>query len=112
MAYDRQSQSQPPVSAGAYRIGLLEAVEDEGEEVRPDASSGVAYLDFDVSFDLPQSDPDLATLRRKLDCVGEKVPHHLLQAVRISRRFVGEPVPIGEQRDPPGIPGPSHRGHP
>jgi hypothetical protein len=82
--YDRKSQSKAGSAPRPGGILLPEAVEDVGEELGLDPDASVGHRDLDVRVHALQQDLDPAIPPGELDCVGQEVPHHLLQPVRVA----------------------------
>src|SRR5438093_1432400 len=80
VADDGQPESEAAVEPGRTAVGLLEPLEDVGQEGRADALPGVAHRDLDVGVDPFQHDLHAPALRRELDGVREQVPDDLLEA--------------------------------
>ena len=83
---DGQPQPQPAVAAGGGGVGLPEAVEHVGRKSGAMPSPLSVTLTSTVRIDAaPDSDLNPAAVRRELDGVGQQVPEHLLQPVRVAR---------------------------
>ena len=85
MAADRQPEAEPAVRPRERAVGLAEALEEVGQELRRDAFPGVADADLDLRVDALQPHLDAAAAGRELDRVRQQVPDHLLQPLRIAR---------------------------
>ena len=62
LAHEGEPQSEPRLRSAARALGLAKALEDVGQELRWDATAGVAHRDVDLVADAPDRNPD-ATLR-------------------------------------------------
>ena len=89
MADDGQAQAEPAIATRRGAIGLPESVEDVRQKLRIDALPRISYRDFDAGVHAFEGDRDSAALWRKLDGIGEYVPHDLLQPVRVSGNETG-----------------------
>ena len=85
MSHDREPEAEAAMTPRRGRVGLPEALEHVGQQLRTDAPAVVADLDRDEPALAHDVHLDPAARFSELDRVGDQVPHHLLQAVRITR---------------------------
>src|SRR5438876_341233 len=110
-ADERVAEAQAAERPRARSVGLPEALEEVGEKLGRDAPARVANRELEVGVHAAlQPDVDAPALGRELDRVGEEVPHHLLQPLRISpdqldpRIEAGhDPDVLGRSRRPHGL---------
>src|SRR5439155_15189910 len=88
--------------------GLPEPLEEMGQEPGRDPPARVADRQLEVGVHALERDIDAPALGRELDRVGEQVPHHLLQPLRIAPDHVD---PWLEPCLDPDVPGRSRRSH-
>jgi len=108
MADDGEAEAEATVLPARRGVGLAEALEDVGEELRLDPHPGVGDDDLDVRVDPRDEHLDLPPLGGELDGVGEQVPDHLLEAVGVASdrpQRVEDPL----QADPLGLGGGADR---
>ena len=84
VAHDGESEAQASLHARAGAVRLAEAIEHVGQEIECDSHAGIGDHDLDMAVPPLQADGHLSLARRELDGVGEQVPHHLLQAIRVA----------------------------
>src|SRR5688572_26274428 len=86
---DGQSDSEPGCGS-ARGVGLLIELEDVRSEVAADAGAGIGNRQTRVAPQTLEANVDLAFARRKLDRVGQQVPHDLQQAnvIAAQRRWI------------------------
>ncbi len=89
MTHDCQSQAHPGMGACAAAVCLPKAVEHVGQELRRDADACVRDLNANLCLGLFQLHIDTTAGRCELDRVGQQVPDHLLQPVRIAAHDCG-----------------------
>ncbi len=82
--HDREPKTETAVTSGGGGVGLPEAVEDVGQELRRDPLTAVAHGDFHLAVDPSEHDSDAALAWRELDRVREQVPYDLLQAAGVT----------------------------
>src|SRR3954466_11027771 len=80
---DGEPEAKAAARASDRAVRLPEAIEDEAEEVAGDADARIGDRHHRLGIFSPCLDDHLA-LHGELDRVGEQVPEHLLQAVRIA----------------------------
>lgn len=68
------------MDAVVRRIALAEAVEQMGQEIRPDATPEVLHRQRERILLAPEGHPDDSTFLRELDGVGHQAPYDLAQA--------------------------------
>ena len=107
VANESEPDAEAALGAGAPALALLEAVEDDRQQLGADAGAGIADDDLEVRADPPQGELDAAVSRRELDRVHQEVPDDLLQTVRVAVERAGaridqrlQPEPLGLERRP------------
>src|SRR4029453_3197595 len=108
MANEGEPDTEAALVPSAPALALLEAVEDERQQLAADAGAGVADHDLGVRVDALEGELDPAVSRRELHGVHQKIPDDLLQAIRIAVERSG--VRIGEGLEPESL-GVGRRSH-
>src|SRR5579883_3326748 len=83
MPDDRESQAKTSMHSRAGRIRLPELVKDVREKLRLNPDTAVDDTHFGMPVAFKKFDVDFSVLWRELDGVGEKIPEHLLQSIRV-----------------------------
>src|SRR5262249_44854472 len=100
---ERQAKSESAIPSRARRVGLAKAIKDLGQEIEGNPFASITHGDADVRNNALQPHKDASSLRRELDCVGEQVPDHLLQAGGITGNLTNYGGEINLYRYPFGI---------
>ena len=96
---DREAEPQAAVRAGGRGVGLAEAIEDVGEELRVDPFAAVDDADLEMGVDAFEQDLHGAVARGELHGVAEQVPEDLLQAIRVAGDGARQRVEGGAEAD-------------
>ena len=91
---NREAEAEPAVRARRAGLSLAEAVEDVRKKLRADPRAGVADDDLRRVVVLADCNVHPAALRREPYRVGKKVPHDLLQALRIGLHIGHHPFDV------------------
>src|SRR5262245_29600431 len=83
MAHDGEAQAETPVVPCRAHLCLLKPLEQMREKFGRNPLAAVAHGNLDSTSRLLQPDLDPATRRSELDRVGQKIPDHLLETLRI-----------------------------
>src|SRR5205085_8569933 len=84
MTDNGQPQSQAAVPARTAVVGLTKAIKHKGEKLGADALAGVRHSNLGLRVGAFKPDLDTPAPWSELDSVGEQVPGHLLQAMRVA----------------------------
>src|SRR5690349_9269940 len=86
---DRQAEPEAAVAARGRRIRLTEAIEDVRQECRIHAFTVVGDFHDELRTGTAERDGHEAILLREFHGIGQEVPEHLLQAIRIASDETG-----------------------
>src|SRR5262245_11559674 len=89
MSNHGQAEAQAAMHPGYRAVGLPEALEQPWEQRRLDPGAGVADGQLQVLAGAREADVDATSAGRELDRVGEEVPHHLLEPIRVPEHETG-----------------------